>query len=286
MPLVTSEKMLSDAQKGGYAVGAFNVENMEMAKAVIAAAEEMRSPVMLQTTPSTVKYGSLETFAAIVKAEASKTDIPVCLHLDHGNSFELAVQAMKAGYTSVMIDGSHETFEENVALTKKVVEVANAYGVPVEAELGKVGGKEDDLEAEADHNTDPEEAKEFVERTGVSSLAIAIGTAHGLYPKGFVPKLQLELLKQIHQVAPVPLVLHGGSDNPDEEIRQACAIGIQKVNISSDIKQTFFRTLQATLDETHGFLPPKMYGPAIAQTRSTVHAKMELFGSLGKASFY
>ena len=156
MPLVTSEKMLSDAQKGGYAVGAFNVENMEMAKAVIAAAEEMRSPVMLQTTPSTVKYGSLETFAAIVKAEASKTDIPVCLHLDHGNSFELAVQAMKAGYTSVMIDGSHETFEENVALTKKVVEVANAYGVPVEAELGKVGGKEDDLEAEADHNTDPE----------------------------------------------------------------------------------------------------------------------------------
>ena len=163
MPLVTSEKMLSDAQKGGYAVGAFNVENMEMAKAVIAAAEEMRSPVMLQTTPSTVKYGSLETFAAIVKAEASKTDIPVCLHLDHGNSFELAVQAMKAGYTSVMIDGSHETFEENVALTKKVVEVANAYGVPVEAELGKVGGKEDDLEAEADHNTDPEEAKEFVE---------------------------------------------------------------------------------------------------------------------------
>ena len=162
--------MLSDAQKGGYAVGAFNVENMEMAKAVIAAAEEMRSPVMLQTTPSTVKYGSLETFAAIVKAEASKTDIPVCLHLDHGNSFELVVQAMKAGYTSVMIDGSHETFEKNVALTKKVVEVARAYGVPVEAELGKVGGKEDDLEAEADHNTDPAQAKEFVERTGVFLL--------------------------------------------------------------------------------------------------------------------
>ena len=163
MALVNSRGLLRDARANGYAVGAFNVENMEMAKAVIAAAEEMRSPVMLQTTPSTVKYGSLETFAAIVKAEASKTDIPVCLHLDHGNSFELAVQAMKAGYTSVMIDGSHETFEENVALTKKVVEVANAYGVPVEAELGKVGGKEDDLEAEADHNTDPEEAKEFVE---------------------------------------------------------------------------------------------------------------------------
>ena len=208
MPLVTSEKMLSDAQKGGYAVGAFNVENMEMAKAVIAAAEEMRSPVMLQTTPSTVKYGSLETFAAIVKAEASKTDIPVCLHLDHGNSFELAVQAMKAGYTSVMIDGSHETFEENVALTKKVVEVANAYGVPVEAELGKVGGKEDDLEAEADHNTDPEEAKEFVERTGVSSLAIAIGTAHGFYAG--TPVLDKERVSDCKKVVSVPLVLHAG----------------------------------------------------------------------------
>lgn len=119
MPLVTSEKMLSDAQKGGYAVGAFNVENMEMVKAVIAAAEEMRSPVMLQTTPSTVKYGTLETFAGIVKAEAEKSEIPICLHLDHGSSFELAVQAMKAGYTSVMIDGSHESFEENIAITKK-----------------------------------------------------------------------------------------------------------------------------------------------------------------------
>ena len=173
MPLVTSTKMLADAQKGHYAVGAFNVENMEMVKAVIAAAEEIKAPVMMQTTPSTVKYGTLETFAAIVKAEAAKTDIPVCLHLDHGSSFELAVQAINAGYTSVMIDGSGLPFEENVAVTKKVVDVAKAVGIPVEAELGKVGGKEDDLEAEADKYTDPEEAKEFAERTGVSSLAVA-----------------------------------------------------------------------------------------------------------------
>ena len=155
MPLVTSTKMLADAQKGHYAVGAFNVENMEMVKAVIAAAEEIKAPVMMQTTPSTVKYGTLETFAAIVKAEAAKTDIPVCLHLDHGSSFELAVQAINAGYTSVMIDGSGLPFEENVAVTKKVVDVAKAVGIPVEAELGKVGGKEDDLEAEADKYTDP-----------------------------------------------------------------------------------------------------------------------------------
>ena len=181
MPLVTSEKMLLDAQKGGYAVGAFNVENMEMVKAVLAAAEELKAPVMLQTTPGTIKYGTVETYAAIVKAEAEKVSVPVCLHLDHGNSFELAVQAMHAGYTSVMIDGSGEDFESNIAVTKKVVDVAKALGIPVEAELGKVGGKEDDLEADADTNTDPQEAKEFAERTGVSSLAVAIGTAHGFY---------------------------------------------------------------------------------------------------------
>ena len=169
MPLVTSEQMLLDAQKGGYAVGAFNVENMEMVKAVIAAAEELCAPVMLQTTPSTVKYGSLDTYFGIVAAEAKKATVPVCLHLDHGSSFELAVQAIKAGYTSVMIDGSHENFEDNIAVSKKVVDVAKACGIPVEAELGKVGGKEDDLEAEADTNTDPAEAIEFAERTGVSS---------------------------------------------------------------------------------------------------------------------
>ena len=138
MPLVTSEKMLMDAKEGGYAVGAFNVENMEMVKAVIAAAEELKAPVMLQTTPSTVKYGTLETFAGIVKAEAARAEVPVCLHLDHGSSFDLAVKAMKAGYSSVMIDGSHEDFENNIEVTKKVVDVAKAFGIPVEAELGKV----------------------------------------------------------------------------------------------------------------------------------------------------
>ena len=281
MPLVTSEKMLSDAQKGGYAVGAFNVENMEMAKAVIAAAEEMRSPVMLQTTPSTVKYGSLETFAAIVKAEASKTDIPVCLHLDHGNSFELAVQAMKAGYTSVMIDGSHETFEENVALTKKVVEVANAYGVPVEAELGKVGGKEDDLEAEADHNTDPEEAKEFVERTGVDSLAIAIGTSHGAYKFKGKPELDFARLEKISNLLPnFPLVLHGASTVipafveecnryggkldgaqgvPEDMLLKAGKYGVCKINIDTDLRLAMTASIRKYLAEHPEDFDPRSY---------------------------
>lgn len=226
MPLVTSEKMLLDAKKDGYAVGAFNVENMEMVKAVIAAAEELNAPVMLQTTPSTVKYGTLETFAGIVKAEAAKTKIPVCLHLDHGNSFELAVQAMKAGYTSVMIDGSHEDFENNIAVTKKVVDVANAFGIPVEAELGKVGGKEDDLEADADTNTDPQEAKEFVERTGVSSLAVAIGTAHGFYVG--TPVLDKPRVSAIKEVVEVPLVLHGASGLSEEDVRECVERGMCK----------------------------------------------------------
>ena len=162
MPLVTSKEMLLNAQKGGYAVGAFNVENMEMVKAVIAAAEELKAPVMLQTTPSTVKYITLDTAVGMVKAEAEKASVPVCLHLDHGSSFDLAVQAIKAGYTSVMMDGSKEDFEGNVAVSRKAADVALAAGIPIEAELGKVGGKEDDLTAEADTNTDPEEAREFV----------------------------------------------------------------------------------------------------------------------------
>ena len=227
MPLVTSKKMLLDAQKGGYAVGAFNVENMEMVKAVIAAAEELNAPVMLQTTPSTVKYGSLETYAAIVAAEAKKATVPVCLHLDHGNSYELAMAAIEAGYSSVMIDGSHESLENNIAITKKVVEDAEKKEIPVEAELGKVGGKEDDLEAEADMNTDPIEAKQFVDRTRVSSLAIAIGTAHGFYAG--TPVLDKERVSEIKALVSVPLVLHGASGLSNEEIKECVNRGMCKV---------------------------------------------------------
>ena len=209
MPLVSSKEMLLRAQAGRYAVGAFNVENMEMVLAVIAAAQELHAPVMLQTTPSTVKYAGLNAYYANVKAAADSVDVPVALHLDHGNSFDLAVQAVRAGYTSVMIDGSHESFEENIALTNRVVAVARPNGIPVEAELGKVGGKEDDLETEADTNTDPLQAKEFVERTGIDSLAVAIGTAHGFYVG--TPKLDKERLEQIRNVVDIPLVLHGAS---------------------------------------------------------------------------
>lgn len=258
MPLVTSKKMLLDAQKGGYAVGAFNVENMEMVKAVIAAAEELNAPVMLQTTPSTVKYGSLETYAAIVVAEAKKATVPVCLHLDHGNSYELAMAAIEAGYSSVMIDGSHESLENNIAITKKVVEDAEKKEIPVEAELGKVGGKEDDLEAEADMNTDPIEAKQFVDRTRVSSLAIAIGTAHGFYAG--TPVLDKERVSEIKALVSVPLVLHGASGLSNEEIKECVNRGMCKVNFATELRVAYTDAVKRLLEEKPETFDPKKIG--------------------------
>lgn len=258
MALVTSKQMLLDAQKGGYAVGAFNVENMEMVKAVIAAAEELQAPVMLQTTPSTVKYGTLKTYQALVAAEAEKAGIPVCLHLDHGSSFELAVQAIQAGYTSVMIDGSHEDFEQNIALTKKVAEVAKACGVAVEAELGKVGGKEDDLEAEGDTNTDPAEAREFVERTGVDSLAIAIGTAHGFYAD--TPVLDKERVSEVKSLVSIPLVLHGASGLRDEDIRECVQRGMCKVNFATELRVAYTDAGKKLIAENPDMFDPKKLG--------------------------
>lgn len=258
MPLVTSKKMLLDAQKGGYAVGAFNVENMEMVKAVIAAAEELNAPVMLQTTPSTVKYGSLETYAAIVAAEAKKATVPVCLHLDHGNSYELAMAAIEAGYSSVMIDGSHESLENNIAITKKVVEDAEKKEIPVEAELGKVGGKEDDLEAEADMNTDPIEAKQFVDRTRVSSLAIAIGTAHGFYAG--TPVLDKERVSEIKALVSVPLVLHGASGLSNEEIKECVNRGMCKVNFATELRVAYTDAVKRLLEENPETFDPKKIG--------------------------
>ncbi len=282
MPLVTSEKMLLDAQKGGYAVGAFNVENMEMVKAVLAAAEELKAPVMLQTTPGTIKYGTVETYAAIVKAEAEKVSVPVCLHLDHGDSFELAVQAMKAGYTSVMIDGSHEDFENNIAITKKVVDVAKAIGIPVEAELGKVGGKEDDLEADADTNTDPMEAKEFAERTGISSLAVAIGTAHGFYVG--TPVLDKPRVSAIKEVVSVPLVLHGASGLSEEDVRECVERGMCKVNFATELRAAYTAAVKKLLEEKPETYDPKKLGKVgMEAVKEQVKIRMKMCGCDGKA---
>ena len=238
MALVTTKEMLLDAQKNGYAVGAFNVENMEMVQAVIEAAEKMKAPVIMQTTPSTVKYASTDYFYANAKAAAENAEIQAAIHLDHGSSFELAMKAFRSGYTSIMIDGSHGTLEENIAISKKVAEAVHPGGVPVEAELGKVGGKEDNLDSGDDNPyTDPKEAARFVKETGIDSLAVAIGTSHGVY-KG-EPKLDLDRLTEIRRTVEIPLVLHGTSGVPDETVAECVKRGICKVNYATDLRIAF-----------------------------------------------
>lgn len=283
MELITTKQILKQAQEGNYAIGAFNVENMEMVMAVISAAEEMNAPVIMQTTPSTVKYAGLDYFLANAKVAASNAKVPVVMHLDHGSSFELAAQALRAGYTSIMIDGSHNDFESNIEISKAVVDMCKPSGVAVEAELGKVGGKEDDLDGgDGDLYTDPLEAKEFVERTGVDSLAIAIGTAHGLY-KG-EPKLDLDRLSEIREVVSVPLVLHGGSGIPDETIIESIKRGICKVNYATELRIAYSEGVKKVLNENPETIDPKKYGAeGLKCVKEFVKQKIVVCGSNGKA---
>jgi len=280
--LTTSKKILLDAQAGGYGVGAFNIENMEMAQAAIAAAEATRSPILLQTTPSTLKYASCALFCAQVRALAEKATIPVALHLDHGSSFSLAVEAFHSGYTSIMIDGSKLPFEENIALTKQVVAVCHSADVPVEAELGMVGGKEDSLDnGDVDIYTDPQQAAEFAERTGVDFLAIAIGTAHGIY-KG-EPKLDLDRLSQIREKVSIPLVLHGTSGVPDEVVRECIRRGICKINYATDLRIAYTNGVRKVLEDLSVY-DPKKYGAAgRKEVQAYVEERIRNCGSAGKA---
>ena len=283
MPLVTTNEMLKKAQEEHYAVGAFNVENMEMVMAVIKAAEEMNSPVIMQTTPSTVKYAGLDYYLANVKTAAERSKVPVAMHLDHGSSFWLAMQALRTGYTSIMIDGSHESFEDNIALTSRVAQACAPSGISVEAELGKVGGKEDDLDG-GDENpyTDPQQAKEFAERTRVTSLAVAIGTAHGLY-KG-TPKLDFDRLTEIREVVSIPLVLHGASGVPDEAVRESIKRGICKVNFATELRIAFSDGIKEYLAANPDAFDPKKYGAVGMQhVTELVKQKIGVCGSEGKA---
>ena len=263
MALVNTKAMLLDAQKNHYALGAFNVENMEMMQAVIAAAEAERLPVILQTTPSTLKYASTAVYAAMAEALAAKATVPVAMHLDHGSSFALCRQGALDGYTSLMIDGSKLPLEENIALAKQVVELAAAqpYAPSVEAELGRLGGKEDDLEVKEGEDlcTDPEEAVRFVAESGIDSLAVAIGTAHGFY-KG-TPKLELDRLAQLRDAVSVPLVLHGSSGVPDEDVRRAITLGVCKVNFATELRVAYTEAVRACLAD-EGVYDPKKYGEA------------------------
>lgn len=282
MPLTTTAEMLLNAQAGNYAIGAFNVENMEMIQAVVSAAEEMSAPVILQTTPSTVKYGGLRYFNAITRVAAEAARVPVALHLDHGDSYNLALRALRNGYTSIMIDGSHGLFEDNIAITRSVVEACHPNNIPVEAELGKVGGKEDELESTDDEYTDPDKAAEFVKSTGVSSLAVAIGTAHGVY-KG-EPKLDLDRLSAIHSSVKIPLVLHGASGLSDEAVRECIQRGICKINFATELRMAFSEKVKHILGDKPNTFDPKTYlKQGRNAVRELVKTKIKLCGCDGKA---
>ena len=274
--------MLLKAQEGNYAVGAFNVENMEMVMAVIAAAEELNAPVIMQTTPSTVKYAGLDYYLANVATAAKNAKVPVAMHLDHGSSFSLAMQALRQGYTSIMIDGSHSVFEENIAITKSVVDACKPSNIPVEAELGKVGGKEDDLDGGDGGYTDPKEALEFVQKTGVNSLAVAIGTAHGVY-KG-EPKLDLDRLVEIRKIVDVPLVLHGASGLSEEAVKESIKRGICKVNFATELRIAYTDGVKELLEEKPETIDPKKYGlVGIEKVKELVKNRMMMCGCQNQA---
>ncbi len=284
MSLVPISVLLQRAEAGGYAVGAFNCNNMEIVQAIVAAAEAEKSPVIMQASQGAIKYAGIEYITALAGIAAESASVPVALHLDHGTSFDQVMICIRNGFSSVMIDGSKLPFEENIALTKRVIEVARAVGVSVEAELGKIGGTEDDIHVDDKDAlfTNPDEAKEFVERTGVDALAVAIGTAHGQY-KG-VPQLDFARLQKIRALVNIPIVLHGSSGVPDEAISQAIKLGVRKVNIDTNIREAFVQACRDVLDKDAAEIDPrKVLGPAREATAKIIREKIRLFGSSGKA---
>ena len=281
MPLTTTVSMLRKAQEQGFAVGAFNVENMEMAQAIISAAEELRAPVILQTTPSTVRYAGTGMYAAMVAALAQEASVPVAMHLDHGDSFALCAQALRSGYTSVMIDGSKLPLEENIALTYKVSEMCAAVGVPVEGEIGRVGGKEDDLESDGGY-TIPEEAVRFEKESGLFSMAVGVGTAHGFYKEK--PQLNKELITTLRGMLQAPMVLHGASGLSDEDVKDCIRRGICKVNFATELRAAYTEGVKAVLAENPKTFDLKAYGKEARQrVKALVMERMLVCGCDGKA---
>ncbi|SDC11013.1 MULTISPECIES: class II fructose-1,6-bisphosphate aldolase [unclassified Candidatus Frackibacter] len=283
MSLVPMSDILEKANKGGYAVGGFNMNNLEALQAIIEAAEEENSPVIVQASEGAIRYIDMEYAVAMAKAAGEKASVPVALHLDHGSNFEKTIQCIRNGFSSVMIDGSKLPFEENIDVTNKVIEAAHAVGVSVEAELGKIGGTEDDhtVEDKAATMTDPDEAVEFIEKTDVDALAIAIGTAHGVY-KGD-PELDFDRLKTINEKVDIPLVLHGASGVPNDDIAKAIELGINKINVNTAFQQAFTAKMREVLEDPDVYDPRKICGPARDAMKEKVIEKIRLFGSNDKA---
>jgi len=280
--LVTTKKMLLAARDSGYAVGAFNAENMEMIVAVLAASQELHAPIILQSTPLMMRFASAALYAAMTKAAMEHITMPVALHLDHGDSHEVAVQSLRAGYTSLMLDGSRLPYGENIALTRRVVELAAPCGVPVEAELGAVGGTEDGLSGQAT-GTDPDQAADFLARTGADFLAVGIGTAHGVYRAQ--PKLDLDRLEAIRARVDVPLVLHGASGLTERDIQACVARGICKINFATELRLAYSGGIKELLAERPETFDPKELGrAAMARVKAAAMESIRYCGCEGKAS--
>lgn len=285
MGLVNMKEMLIKARKEHYAVGQFNINNLEWTQAILDEAQALNAPVILGVSEGAGKYmGGWTVVFAMVDAyiEAKNITVPVALHLDHGTSFEVCKAAIDAGFTSVMIDASHYPFEENIEMTKKVVEYAHALGVSVEAELGKVGGQEDNIVAESMY-ADPEECKILVEKTGIDCLAPALGSVHGPYHGE--PKLGFKEMAYINELLNMPLVLHGGSGIPDEQLRKAIDRGTAKINVNTESQQAWTAIVRKVLSEdSKVYDPRKVIGPGKEGIKAVVRAKCEVFGCINKAN--
>ncbi|MCC0629163.1 MULTISPECIES: ketose-bisphosphate aldolase [unclassified Clostridioides] len=282
--LINMKEMLKVAQENQFAVPAFNIGSGQILKAVVQSANEKKAPVILAIHPNELSFLG-DSFVASCIEEANKSKIPMVIHLDHGANKEQILRAIRCGFTSVMIDGSHLPYEENVAISREVVEIAKGLNVSVEGELGTIGTTGTSGEGGSDEiiYTNPQLARDFVEKTGVDTLAIAIGTAHGIYPKEFKPELRLDLLKEIKEVVDIPLVLHGGSSNPDEEIAQAVKLGVCKVNISSDVKSAYYKKYREVLEQNPSlYEPDAIYPQCIETAREVIEFKMNLFNDIDK----
>lgn len=285
MPLVSMTEMLNKALEGKYAVGQFNINNLEWTQAILAAAEEEKSPVILGVSEGAARHmGGFKTVVMMVKGllEDMNITVPVAIHLDHGSSFDKCKAAIDAGFTSVMIDASHHPFEENIETTKKVVEYAHANGVSVEAELGTVGGQEDDVVADGVIYADPKECKELVEKTGIDCLAPALGSVHGPY-KG-EPNLGFAEMEEIKNLTNMPLVLHGGTGIPVADIQKSISLGTSKINVNTENQIAFAKRVREVLDaDKEVYDPRKFIGPGREAIKETVIGKIREFGSNGKA---
>lgn len=286
--LINMKEMLEVAEQYKFAVPAFNAGSGQLLTAVMESAEAKQAPFIMAIHPDELSF-LRDSFISQVIYECNNSKVPIVIHLDHGASFEQVIHAIQLGFTSVMIDSSKLPFEDNIAITKKVVEAAHAVGVSVEAELGTIGDTGNSIEGGVTKviYTDPCDAKKFVEETGVDSLAVAIGTAHGIYPKNLKPELKMDILEKIDNAVDIPLVLHGGSSNPDDEIAKSIELGIRKINISSDIKVVFAEKLREILEEQKEVREPNvMFPECIKACREVIDHKIDLFNDADKIKYF